>query len=127
MKTAKSTPTQRAAPSRAAKPLLTTLTTTFVHTTVTGTVDMSLWQPECLDCVGPPLLQNEDFDLPSAELKELLKDCQSTKRKVGRVVHQCAPSFFFTSDLAVQDQSEVALVASMITPASQIYDTQGGA
>lgn len=68
----------------------------------------------------------KDFDHPSVELKALLNECKTTKRKVGCVLHQYAPSVFFSYDLNNQGQYEVALVAALCTPANEVHVTQGG-
>lgn len=68
----------------------------------------------------------KDFDPPSDELKALLNECKTTKRKVGCVLHQFAPNVFFSYDPANQGQHEVALVAAVCTPANEVHVTQGG-
>ena len=69
-------------------------------------------------------LSLNDVDTPSDELKALLKECKTTKRKVGCVLQQYAPSVYFSYDPANQAHTEAGLLAALCMPKPEIHVSQ---
>ena len=65
-----------------------------------------------------------DFDAPSEELKALLKQCKTTKLKVGHVLQRDTPSLYFSYDHANQTAHESALLATLCMPKPEVHVSQ---
>ncbi len=65
-----------------------------------------------------------DFNTPSDELKALFKECKNTKRKVGCIVQQYTPSFYFSYDPANQGRTESSLLAALCMPKPEVHVSQ---
>jgi len=68
----------------------------------------------------------KNYDEPAPELRELVGQCKSTKRKVGRIWRRFGGTTYFTFDPAIQPQVEIGLLAALSTPKSEVNVTQGG-
>ena len=68
----------------------------------------------------------KNYGEPASELRELFEQCRSTKRKVGSIWRKFGGNTYFTYDPNYQPQVEVALLAALSMPKSEVHVTQGG-
>ena len=66
-----------------------------------------------------------NFDTPSDELKAMLKESKTTKRKVGCILQQFSPSLYFSYDPVNQAHMEASLLAALCMPKHEVNVTQG--
>lgn len=63
----------------------------------------------------------EDLDQPHDELMALLEECKTTKRKVGCILNEYAPSIYFSYEPANQAQTETSLLSALCMPQPAVY------
>lgn len=66
----------------------------------------------------------KDVDEVTSELTALFKHAKETKRKVGCVIRQYGGNSYFSYDEATRPQLEIALIAALSTPKTDVHVSQ---